>query len=165
MWAHTCTQNHPKPPQDILQQISPVLYIQGSAPVLYAPNLRGAGSWTLWSSWNFLCLHMHCDVYFPQLSTQMREKNISLWFRHLLNSSKREGSHTVLNQVFTFPARCTLVGHWRNVLKSCDFKQLVHDKTPNKGPSGSLFLCLIILSKWENIHKETVVGKEKGNSE
>lgn len=43
MWAHTCTQNHPVPLQVIFQQVSPVSYTQCSAPVLYAPNLQGAG--------------------------------------------------------------------------------------------------------------------------
>lgn len=151
MWAHTCTQNHPVPLQVIFQQVSPVSYTQCSAPVLYAPNLQGAGLDLMVPVGPFQPeIFYNMPVYalrclFPiAFYTNEREKH------HLLNTSKkRRQSHSSEGRAFTFPARCTLVGHWRNALRSYDFKQLVHDKTPNKDPSGGRFLCLIniVLSK------------------
>lgn len=89
--------------------------------------------------------------YFPYLSAQMREKNI--WYvanlkhmmRHLLNTSKkRRYLYTSEVRVFMFSAGCALVGHWRNILRPYDFKQLAHHKTPNTDPGGGYFLVNII---------------------
>lgn len=108
-------------------------------------------------SYNMPTYALWC-VFLTAFHTNEREK-----LRHL--PKKRRNSHSSEVRAFTLPARGTLVDHWRNVLRSCDFKQLVNDKIPNKDSSGGLFLCLIniILNKWEN--KETIVGREKDNNE
>lgn len=90
----------------------------------------------------------------------------SIYLRHLPNTSEK-GRYLLTSEVtaLTFSAGCALVGCQRNIPRPYNFQQLVHHKAPNKDPGGSCYWLMshmIILRKWGNILKETVVEKERG---
>lgn len=140
----------------IFHQVSPVLYALWSALVLYALNMP---TYTL--------------QYVLSVPVCTKREKIIRYIansKHIFKTPAKyfwEGkilAHFRSNHSHIYSRMCTSRSS-KEYPRPYNFQQLVHHKAPNKDPGGSCYWLMshtIILRKWGNILKETVVEKERG---